>query len=128
MNKYEEAKPLCEEVYERRNKNCGPENSDTVSSLFGLAVLHEKMGNLSEAIELHRRCLAIRRVQKGENNPETLTSMHSVAMLQAKIDGMAAAQPLLEECLKRRRLVLGDDSEYTRSTKIALSEIKQELS
>jgi hypothetical protein len=117
MKKYEEARPLCTEVYERRLKNCGAADSDTISSLFGLATLYENLNEHALALEHHQRCHDVRRVQKGPDNPETLKSMYSIAVLQVKLGVKDAAKELLRDCFKRRRLVLGEDAEETRATK-----------
>lgn len=122
MKKYDEAKPLCIEVYERRLKNCGSEDSDTISSLFGLATLYENLNEDVLALEHHQRCYDVRRVQKGLDNPHTLKSMHAVAVLLIKLGKGDAAKELLRECLKRRRLVLGDEADETIKTRRVLEE------
>ena len=119
MKKYDEAKPLCIEVYERRLKNSHP---DANSSLFGLATLYENLNEDVLALEHHQRCYDVRRVKKGLDNPHTLKSMHAIAVLLIKLGKRDAAKELLQECLKRRRLVLGDEADETKKTKTVLED------
>ena len=122
MKKYVEAKPLCIEVYERRLRNCGSADSDTISSLFGLATLYENLNEFDTALEHHQRCYDVRHVQKGPDNPETFKSMHAIAVCLIKLGKRDTAKELLHKCLKRRRLVLGDEADETMKTRKVLEE------
>ena len=129
MERFEDARPLCTEVYECRLKAKGPEAPDSVSSLFGLAVLHDSMNLIPEAFELHKRCYDIRKVKNGFNNANTLKSMHALGVLYWKLGDSTSARDLLGECLIHRRKVLGreEENKETMKTKVALDELQYEF-
>jgi tetratricopeptide (TPR) repeat protein len=54
----EEALLLFTEIYERRNATLGPENQDTLKSMYALARSYQVVGKLQESLDLFRKMLA----------------------------------------------------------------------
>jgi non-specific serine/threonine protein kinase/serine/threonine-protein kinase len=105
---YREAERFLEPLPDRLREILGPDHTDTISSVTGLAILYENQGRwddaetlLLEAVDAYRRVL-------GPGDPETLRTLHNLAFLYTDQGRYDEAETLYLECLDGIRSLLGD--------------------
>lgn len=115
QGKFLEAVPLFEEVLARDRAKLGDEHSETLTSIYSLAVLHSLSGDKEKALCLAEQALAGRRRLLGDDDASTLSSMSLVGILRIQLEHYDLALPLCIEVLQGRRRVLGEDHISTSS-------------
>jgi serine/threonine-protein kinase len=91
----------------------GPDHSDTLASIGSLASAYQFDGQLKEALPLHERTLAKRKLTLGPDHPATLASMNNLAVAYQADGQLKRALPLFELTLMKSRLALGSDHRET---------------
>jgi tetratricopeptide (TPR) repeat protein len=109
QGRFLEAVPLFEEVLARDRAKLGDEHSETLTSIYTLAVLHSMNGDKEEALCLAEEALAGRRRRLGDDDVSTLSSMSLVGILHIDLEQYEAALPLCLDVLRGRRRVLGEE-------------------
>jgi CHAT domain-containing protein len=105
--KYDEARPLAEQVLELREKTLGSEHPDVARALFNLAHLYQDKGDYSKAEPLYQRALAIREKVLGAEHLDVATTLNQLAILYRARRDYAKAEPLYQRALAIREKVLG---------------------
>ncbi|RAK80124.1 Pfs, NB-ARC and TPR domain protein [Aspergillus fijiensis CBS 313.89] len=77
--RYSEAEIVFRNVLEIREKGCGLEDPDTLSSVSQLGSVLARQGKYTEAEAMHQRALQGREKALGPEHPDTLTSMQKLA-------------------------------------------------
>src|SRR5262249_44096841 len=57
----------------------GPDDPDTLRSMYGLASSYAALGRHAEALKLHEEALGLKKAKLGPDHPDTLRSMNSLA-------------------------------------------------
>jgi len=109
QGRFLEAVPLFEEVLARDRAKLGDEHSETLTSVYTLAVLHSMNDEKEKALCLAKEALAGRRRTLGDDDVSTLSSMSLVGILHITLEQYDAALPLCFEVLQGRRRVLGEE-------------------
>jgi hypothetical protein len=66
-----------------------------------LADCYSDLGRHADALELHQKTLAGRKVKLGPDDPETVRSMKRVAQSLVRLGRGAEAVPILDDCIRR---------------------------
>jgi hypothetical protein len=90
-------------------KHLGPDHSDTLRSMNGLASGYSALGRRADALKLYEETLALQKMKLGPDHPDTLESMNGLAWSYAEFGRLADALKLREETLARRKAKLGPD-------------------
>ncbi|KAL2810437.1 putative kinesin light chain [Aspergillus granulosus] len=77
--RYAEAEILFQNVLKIRERACGPEHLDTLTSVSQLGSVLARQGKYKEAEAMHQQALKGREKALGPEHPDTLTSMHNLA-------------------------------------------------
>ncbi len=91
----------------------GPDESDTLASMNGLAVCYDELGRHDDALKLHEKTLALLRAKHGPAHPHTLASMHNLAVSYSTLGRHDEALELRIEMLALWRAKLGPDHPNT---------------
>jgi non-specific serine/threonine protein kinase/serine/threonine-protein kinase len=107
LGRFQQARPLLEELLPLRVAVLGPEHADTLSTMTNLAVIRAMDGELEQALTLQEQLVTINRRRLGDLHPITLNDINNLGSTLFRLKRYEAAQPLLEEGLRSRRKVLG---------------------
>ena len=107
------AVPHLERALELHRKFAGTDHTNTLRSMFNLALTYREAGRLDESLALHEQTLKLRRLKLGLDHHETLTSMANVALAYRSLNRFAEALALQQEALKIRTTALGPDHQQT---------------
>jgi len=110
---FPQALSLVTRVVDIRRRVLGPQNPDTLTSMYGLGWNLLQQGRYAEAEKLDRETLDIRRSVLGPEHPETLRSMDTLAAVLGIEGRYAEAEKLHRETLDITRRVLGPEAPET---------------
>jgi len=120
---YPEAQRQVERAFDLRRRALGPEHPDTLTSMYGLAILYWRQGKYAEAEPLYTKVLEVRRRVLGPEHSDTLTTMTLLALLYADEGKFAQAEPLYTEALEAERRALGPEHPDTLATMDSLAQL-----
>lgn len=106
---YARAQPLLERSVEIRRQVLGPENPDTLESMYNLAGTLWREGRYAESEKMSRETLDISRRVLGPDHPDTLGSMNILELDLDDSGQYAEAEKLERETLQIQRRVLGPE-------------------
>jgi serine/threonine protein kinase/tetratricopeptide (TPR) repeat protein len=95
------------------SRHLGPDDPDTLRSMFGLAQSYADLGRYADALRLREETLALQKARLGPDHPDTLRTMSSLACSYADLRRRADALKLREETLALMRARLGPDDPDT---------------
>jgi eukaryotic-like serine/threonine-protein kinase len=78
----------------------GPDHSDTLISMTGLANSYEALGRHADALKLREETLALQKAKLGPDHPDTLASMDDLAISYRALGRHADALKLHEEMVR----------------------------
>ena len=113
LGDYEAAEPHLEWACQHRARTYGPENPDTLTSMFHLGWLYFLQARYDDAEPLLVGVWQTRRRLLGEEDSDTLGAAVPVAWLYADQGRHNAAEQLLTENLEKRRRLFGDKDSLT---------------
>ena len=113
MGRYEVARDLDMDVFDRRSRLLGDHDKSTLNSAAMLATDYEALGQTEVARKLHEETLEGKRRVLGEDDPSTLTSANNLAITLRALGQTQAARDLNEDTLNRRHKHLGADHPRT---------------
>lgn len=119
QGRFAEAASLCREVVARRRAVLGETHSHTLWSLHKLAVILDKLGDTSEAIDMWNQWLSIKQSNRSGNGLQhwsTFEVMHYLGRAYWKIGRAAEARDTIEELLRLKRLQVGADADAATTT------------
>jgi serine/threonine protein kinase len=96
-----------------RQEKLGPDDPDTLATMYNLAVSYADAGQTELALALHKETLKLRQARLGADHPATLNSMNSLADGYLAAGELKLALPLYEETLKLRQAKLGPKDRQT---------------
>jgi len=108
LGKFDEARPLLEELLPVRIASLGAEHADTLSTMTNLAAIRAMQGEMEDALRLQTELLVIDRRRLGDMHPSTLNDLNNLGSTLFRMKRYDEARPLLEEALASRRKVLGE--------------------
>ncbi|MBW4457617.1 MAG: tetratricopeptide repeat protein [Nostoc indistinguendum CM1-VF10] len=124
---FEQAERLLKKALEIREQCLGRNHPDVASTLNNLAHIYENQKHYSKAESLYRDALKLRKNILGEKHPDVAQSLHNLGVLLAKRKQYQDAKPLVEQALEIYDKCLGTRHRDTRSTRISLQNICDEL-
>lgn len=99
-----------------RQQIYGPEDSRTMTTLGGLAVIYTDTGQFEKAVPLLNRVVESRRQQLGEQHPRTLQAMYNLARAKQQMGLSAEATDLYQQVTQAKEAGGGPpDSVYISS-------------
>jgi CHAT domain-containing protein/Tfp pilus assembly protein PilF len=108
--KYADAIPLAAERLKLLEAALGPVDDRLIADACSdLAILHDNLGNYSEALPLFQRTLDIRERILGASHPEIANALSDVAGLYREQGNYAQALPLFQRALEIREKILAPD-------------------
>ena len=110
---YPAALPLKEQGLAIERRIHGDLHSNTLTSIFNLARLHNVMGNPRLALPLAEECLRGRRQTSGEEHEETLGAMSTLGDVHREMGNYDEALSLARRVLDVRRRTLGNEHDDT---------------
>lgn len=110
---YDRAASLYREAAAIRERQLGPENSDTLKSKASLAWTLYRGGRYHDAETMLRQILAVDLRRSGDNNPDTIDVMDYLGAVLNEEGHSGEAESLERQVLSWRRRVLGDGSPAT---------------
>jgi eukaryotic-like serine/threonine-protein kinase len=99
----------------------GPDHSDTLISMTGLANSYEALGRHADALKLREQTLALMKAKLGPEDPNTLVNMGNLAITYYAVGRHAEALKLREETLALMKAKLGPDDPRTLSGMMGLA-------
>ncbi|MCO6042666.1 serine/threonine-protein kinase [Aeoliella sp. ICT_H6.2] len=106
LEQYSEARQLYEE-------HLGPEDINSLVSLFGLANSYTALGQHDKANSLYEETVELRKGKLGVDDPDTLRSTNGLANNYLRLGRIKDALQLHQSTLERRRQVLGSNDPDT---------------
>jgi tetratricopeptide (TPR) repeat protein len=116
LGRYEQARDLNQDSYDRERRLRGDDHRNTLASVSNLAGDLHQLGEYEAARKLNEDTLVRRRRVLGDDHHDTLTSAKNLAGDLRMLGELRRALELDEDTLVRRRRVLGDDHPYTLSS------------
>jgi tetratricopeptide (TPR) repeat protein len=113
---YAQALLLEQRSMEIRKRVLGPENEDTLRSMYQVAWDVERQGHYAEAEKLERETLEVQRRVLGPEHPDTLRTMSTLGEFLFEDGHDAEAEALQRAALDGRRRVLGPEHAETISS------------
>lgn len=107
--RYQEAERLFQQAIALRERVIGPDDPDTLLSLYGLGKSYRASGKYELAEGVLQRVYAVQERVLGADHEETAKSLDSLALLYWIEGKYALAEPLLQRVLAIRERVLGPD-------------------
>jgi WD40 repeat protein/serine/threonine protein kinase len=102
-NRKDDALPVLARALETQKTAFGPEDGDTLRSMFKLALLYQEVGRFPEAIALMEESLAIQKAVPGPQSYLTLDFMIFLAAAYQDAGRFELAEPLLVDVLAQHR-------------------------
>lgn len=121
---YEKAKDFVINSLERKINLHGADHEEVSDIQFGLAILHEKQGQLRDAEALHLHIYQTRQRKLGDKNPETLNSLQSLVDLYLMHGDLVSPETLISMLVQlsgSREELLGREHPQTLQNLFALS-------
>jgi eukaryotic-like serine/threonine-protein kinase len=113
---YGRAQLLEQQSMEIRKRVLGPENEDTLKSMYQVAWNVERQGHYAEAGRLLRQALDVQQRVLGPGNPDTLRTMSMLGVFLFEDGHDAEAEAMQRQALDGRRHILGlEDAETINS-------------
>jgi len=112
---YARAQSLFEQALDIQRRVLGPENRDTLSSMYRLSWVLNKQGHYAEAEKLQSETLNIQRRVLGNEAPDALASMNNLAAELFSLGRFAESEKMDRETIAIRRRVLGPEDAETLS-------------
>ena len=106
---YERALETATKARELAEKNAGPDHLDVATSLNGLALSYDALGQSEEAEPLYQRALAIREKALGPDHPDVATSLNNLAECFRAQAQFTEAEPLFERALAIQEKAFGPE-------------------
>ena len=106
-----------------REKVLGPDDPETASSIYELAVLDECRRSFRSAERLYERALSIREKALGPDDPQTASSLEGLANVYCRGERLNEAERLYERALSIREKALGPDDPQTASSLEGLANV-----
>jgi len=118
--------PAAADLFTRGIEYCGwdlsgKDHAATLAHMNGLAVLHTKQEDYSQAERLFSEVLADRQRMLGENHPRTLETVNDLGILRREQGQHEEAEKLLTEAHGGRHMKLGPDHPATLESKHELA-------
>ncbi|KAL4737696.1 hypothetical protein BDV11DRAFT_171685 [Aspergillus similis] len=107
-----EAEIVFRNVLEIRERACGPEHPDTLTSVSWLGSVLAKQGKYEEAEAMHRRGLAGSEKVLGPEHPDTLTSANNLGLVLADQGKYEEAEGMHQQALQSYKKYLHDKCKY----------------
>ena len=111
--KYKEALPYAEKALDFCERNLGPENPKTATSLDNLVHIYYYTGAYEKAEPLLLRILAIREKTLGQEHTGTALSLNNLAYYYYHKGDYDKAEPLFQRALKIYEKTIGPDKLHT---------------
>jgi eukaryotic-like serine/threonine-protein kinase len=116
MGRHTDALKTHEETLERQKAKLGPDDLETLGSMYNVALSYTQLGRYADALKLNEEVLTVRKAKLGANHPDTLWSMNNVASNYGELGRHADAYKLHEETFTLRKATLGHDHPDTLTT------------
>jgi eukaryotic-like serine/threonine-protein kinase len=113
LGKHERAEQQYHRARDLYTAKLGPDHSDTLASMMGLAVTYSDLGRHPEALTLREETLKLVMAKLGPDHPDTLSNMNNLAISYTDLGRYLEALALREETLKLRKAKLGPDHPLT---------------
>jgi tetratricopeptide (TPR) repeat protein len=111
--RYREAEIIFRNVLEKRERACGPDDVDTLTSVSQLGSVLARQGKYEEAEAMHRRALQGYEKVLGPEHPDTLTSVSKLGSVLARQGKYEEAEAMHRRALQGREKVLGPEHPHT---------------
>jgi serine/threonine protein kinase len=105
----------------------GPDDPETLRSMFGLANSYHALGRQAEVLKLREETLALQKARLGPDHPDTITSMSNLATSYSVQGRHAEALKLHEETLALRNAKLGPDHPDTLVSRLGVASCLAQL-
>lgn len=113
LRRFDEARPLLEELYAEYQRAFGGSHPETAGTLSNLSGVIGAQGDFDAALPLLRESLAQTRARLGDSHITTLGALNNLGITLLRMGESKEARPLLEEALAARRRAFGDDHPLT---------------
>ena len=107
QKKYDQARPLLEEVFKKRHLVLGSDDPDTLRSMNNLGSLYLADGDLERADKLLTEVLKIKQTKLGKYDAGTLITMTNLASFYSMQKDYNRAEKLYLEALEGKKEILG---------------------
>jgi CHAT domain-containing protein/Tfp pilus assembly protein PilF len=107
--KYDEARPLAEQVLEIREKQLGLEHPLVATALNNLAAIWLVKGDFDKAEPLYLRAAVIWEKAFGPEHPDIAHSLNNLAILYSQKGEYAKAEPMFQRAVTIREKAFGPD-------------------
>ena len=111
--KFDEAKQWYNRALAIQRELLGETDPDTLVTLSGLAIIHERLGNFGEAEKLYRRVWVMRRKKWGERHPRVLVATDNLAVVLQDLGRIDEASTMYADLIPKARDTFGKDHAYT---------------
>lgn len=86
--------------------------TELVKALRKVARIYQEMGQLQDALEMHRRALSILQSEYGNDNSDTVEALYTCGWLDYKLDHYELALDRLHQAVEAARRVYGDSDQH----------------
>ncbi|KAL2864128.1 uncharacterized protein BJX67DRAFT_374130 [Aspergillus lucknowensis] len=107
--RYGEAEIIYRNVLEMRERACGPDDVDTLTSVSNLGSVLADQGKYKKAEAMHRQALQGREKVLGPEHPDTLTSVSNLGLVLARQDKNREVEAMHQRDLLGLEKVLGPE-------------------
>jgi tetratricopeptide (TPR) repeat protein len=121
LGRYADALKLHEETLALRKAKLGPDHTDTLASMQGLANSYAELGRHADALKLREETLTLQKAKLGPDHPETLGSMNNLANSYFDLGRYAEALKVNDELLALQKAKLGSDHIDTLASMVNLA-------
>jgi tetratricopeptide (TPR) repeat protein len=121
LGEAERARQQWQRALDLRKAELGPDDPDTLRSMYNLANSYDDLGRYAEALKLRQETLARRKAELGPDHPDTLRSMNSLATSYLALGQNAKALELWEKTLALQKAELGPDHPDTLTSMMGLA-------
>lgn len=87
--------------------------TELIKALRKLARIYQEMGNLQDALEMHRRALAVLQAEYGNDNADTIEALYTCGWLDFKLDKYELSLDRLHQALDAAARVYGENDQHT---------------
>lgn len=86
--------------------------TELIKALRKVARIYQEMGHLQDALEMHRRALAILQAEYGNDNADTIEALYTCGWLDYKLDNFDLSLDRLHQALEASRRVYGENDQH----------------
>lgn len=86
--------------------------TELVKALRKVARIYQEMGQLQDALEMHRRALAILQAEYGNDNSDTVEALYTCGWLDYKLDNFELSLDRLHQAVEAARRVYGESDQH----------------